>query len=309
MSDVSLIPFVCGAGASTAGSEHGPLYCYDHGLTEDLAKAGIPAAWAVNPYLHWNTHAGKHAHENLAPRGSQTRRDIVTWHTKKLAQNVADQIRKGHRVVTIGGDHSMAAGSLAGAQIALEPQATLGLVWVDAHTDLHTYESSESKALHGMPLGTLLGLDQELAVEDARYPVFQPENVIYVGLRSVDAGEVLNAQKLNLPIPSITDLRSSSLLENVRPKIERLKERCDHILLSIDLDGFSHLLAPAVGTPVPEGLLADEILPLLNDLMETHSVPLIDLVEFNPTLPGAAETYQFLADILTGLLSSARKSS
>ena len=305
MRDISLIPFVCGAGGSTAGAERGPLYCFEHDLPAALRAEGISVDWQFDPHTHWAAPYGAQAHTALPVRGDPRRRETVQWHNQHLAQQVAAVIRNNQRAVTIGGDHSMAAGSMAGAQIALGPETVLGLVWVDAHTDLHTFASSTTKALHGMPVGSLLGLDDTLAIPGAKYPVFTPDNVVYVGLRDVDPGEILHAEKIGLPIPSIEDLRAAGLAASVQNKINALKKRCDHILLSIDLDAFAETLAPAVGTLVPGGFTFEEIIPILRKLVETHSVPLIEVVEFNPTLLGTEPTYALLTKILRELLKSA----
>ena len=302
MRHVSLIPFVCGAGASTAGAEHGSLYCFDHGLAEKLQAENISAKWAINPHEYWAGPYGQAAHANLSPHGSRARHDIVQWHNQTLAQNVVSEITHGNCVVTIGGDHSMAAGSLAGAKTGLKSGATLGLVWVDAHPDLHTFASSTSKAIHGMPMGTLTGLDSTVMIESCTYPVFKPENIIYAGLRSIDDGEIENAKKLGLNLLTMNELRHRGLAVTLQDQIDGLMNRCNHILLSIDLDGFSESLAPAVGTPVPGGFLMEEIMPTLSRLVQSHSVPLIDIVEFNPTLPGAEKTYQLIVEILLDLL-------
>jgi arginase len=302
MRHVSLIPFVCGAGASTAGAEYGSLYCFDHGLAEKLQAEGVPAGWSVDPHRYWSGPHGQAAHASLFAQGHPARRDIVRWHTQELARNVAAEIGRGNRVVTIGGDHSMAAGSLAGAKTGLESGATLGLVWVDAHPDLHTFTSSTSKAIHGMPMGTLTGLDSTVTVESCTYPVFKPENIVYAGLRSIDDGEIENAKKLGLNLLTMNELRERGIAVTLQEQIDGLMNRCDHILLSIDLDGFSESLAPAVGTPVPGGFMMDEIMPTLSRLVQSHSVPSIDIVEFNPTLPGADKTYQLIVEILLDLL-------
>ena len=302
MRNVSLIPFVCGAGASKPGCEHGPLYAVEHSLIDSLHAAGIASGWAADPYQHWAGPYGQTAHAALPPRGSAERFEIVNWHNQALARNVVTELENGNRVVTIGGDHSMAAGSVAGARIALGEDATLGMVWVDAHADLHTMASSVSKALHGMPMGTLTGLDSTLAIDGCRYPVLLPENIIYAGLRDVDQGEFKNAETLGLILPMMKDLREQGIGATLQDRITDLMHRCDHIVLSIDLDGFSDALAPAVGTPVVDGFIVDEILPTLAGLIRSYSVPVIDIVEFNPTLYGADKTYRFMVDILTELL-------
>lgn len=302
MNPVSLIPYVCGAGASTPGSERGAVYCQEHGLTEKLAMRGIPALWAADAGMHWNGPYGLTAHQHLLPHGTAERREMVLWHCQALAENVATELRAGNRVVTIGGDHSMAAGSIAGVQMALGPEARIGVIWVDAHPDLHTFESSVSKALHGMPMATLLGLDNTLGVPNLHAPVIRPENMLYIGLRDIDAGEMENAAKIGVKLLPMDELRQRNIANVVQDAVTKLAVTCDHIVLSIDLDGFSTDYAPAVGTPVPGGFTPDEILPLLAGIVRAYSVPLIDIVEFNPTLPGAEQTYAFIIEILEALL-------
>ncbi len=300
----SLIPFVCGAGASTPGAEFGPLYCYDQGLDQKLRHQGIDASWAFNPHLHWESEFGQSAHRDLPPRGHARRSEIVSWHLRNLAANVRNTVAQGYTAVTIGGDHSMAAASIAGLQLADSPVETIGLIWVDAHTDLHTFISSTSKALHGMPVGSLLGLDTTLSVPDTLYPVLKPENVLYAGLRDIDPEEIEHAKTLGIPIPSMEDLRRQGITELLTEKIAALKSRCTQIVLSIDLDAFSHEIAPSVGTMVPGGFFSHEIMPLLIDVVRTHEVPLIEVVEFNPTLSEPEKTYQLLVEILSGLLAA-----
>ncbi len=299
----SLIPYVCGAGASIAGSELGALYAFDHGLQERLQDMGIDGHWLESPHTHWDAPQGRAAHGNIGERGSPQRLETVRFHTQLLADNVGKALNQGNRVLTIGGDHSLAAGSLAGARQALGAHETVGLIWVDAHPDIQTYATSVSKALHGMPMATLLGLDRTLAINNGLYPVFTPETLVYTGLRSIDAEEIENAELLGMTLVHLDETRAHGLTETISNQIEALKTNCDHILISMDLDSFSGTLAPAVGSPVRNGFLREEILPLLRQVIDTHSVPLIDLVEFNPTLAGAEKTYEFMLEIYRELLA------
>lgn len=302
MNPVSLIPYVCGAGASTPGAELGAVYCHEQGLTEKLQARGISALWAADPEMHWNGPYGQTAHVPLSPLGSPDRLETVSWHLHVLAENVAAELRQGNRVVTIGGDHSMAAGSIAGVQMAMGEEATIGVIWLDAHPDLHTAQSSTSKSLHGMPMASLLGRDDTLLVPGVSSPVLRPENVLYLGLRDIDAGEVENARALGVNLLTMNELRGQNIAGTVQDAVMQLAMRCDHIVLSLDLDGFSPDIAPATGTPVAGGFLPDEIVPVLAGIVRAYPVPLIDLVEFNPTLPGVEKTYQFMIDLLSALL-------
>ncbi len=302
MSSVSLVPYVCGAGASLGGSELGAVYCQEHGLTEKLSARGIESAWAADAAMHWNGPYGQTSHNNLLQQGSQQRRETVLWHCHAIAENIAAELRAGHRVIAIGGDHSMAAGSISGVQLAMGPESRIGVIWVDAHPDLHTFTSSVSKALHGMPMATLLGLDDTLAVPSTCSPVIRPENLLYIGLRDIDDGERQNAASQGVKLLSMDDLRQQDMANIIQDAVTSLSVTCDHIVLSLDLDAFDPAYTPAVGTPVPGGFTPQEILPVLAGVVRGYSVPLIDIVEFNPTLPGAEKTYDFIVDMLAEIL-------
>ncbi len=298
MKRTSLIPFVCGAGASVAGAEHGALYAHTHGLAKKLDDCH----WAVDPKTHWQGPYGQAAHENLPPQGSTGRLEIVRWHLRALAENISAELRKGNRAVTIGGDHTLSAASVAGVQAALGADARLGLMWIDAHPDMHTFRSSVSKALHGMPLGTLTGLDDTLAIGGEFAVKLKPENIVFAGLRDIDEGESENAKSLGITLLTMEELRAKGIAESLRSAAAQLGKTCDHIILSVDLDAFAIDSAPAVGSPVPGGFKPDEILPVLAEIARSYSVPLIDVVEFNPTLPEAEKTFDLLKAILVELL-------
>jgi arginase len=226
----------------------------------------------------------------------------VSWHCQTLAGNVEKELRQGRRVVTIGGDHSMAAASVSGAAAAFGPDATIGLIWIDAHADINTMQSSVSKALHGMPMAALLGLDDGLCSLGAPRAVLKPQNIVYAGLRDIDAGEYEVAESVGLSLPLMADIRRDGVSTWLQDAVTHLSGRCDHMVLSIDLDAFSLDVAPSVGTPVPGGFMPDEILPVLSGIVRAYAIDMIDIVEFNPKLSGAAVTAKLIEDILVSLL-------
>lgn len=302
MNSYSLIPFVCGAGASRPGCEQGPIYCLNHGLDIKLRALGHDVTWLVNPQSHWDGPYGRVAHEALPPRGAAERHDIVSWHCQTLAGNVTTSLRQGRRVITIGGDHSMAAGTIAGAAQAFGDDVDIGLVWVDAHADINTTARSISKALHGMPVAAVLGLDDALYSLGPVRQIIKPQNIVYAGLRDLDDAEYEIARNLGISIPMIDDLRQVGIDKWLQDAVTHLSGRCQHIVLSIDLDGFSTDYAPAVGTPVAGGFTPDEILPVLSGIVRAHGVDVIEIVEFNPTLDGAERTFDLIVKILSSLL-------
>ncbi|HEY8189434.1 MAG TPA: arginase family protein, partial [Micavibrio sp.] len=255
MNPISLIPYVCGAGASLLGSEQGPLYCREHGLTEKLAEKGVTAGWAVDPEIHWSGPYGKAAHEALKPLGAPERYETVSWHCQTLARNVAAELARGNQVITIGGDHSMGAGSISGMREAFGPDAEIGVIWVDAHPDLNTLKTSPSNALHGMPVAVMLGLEKSLPGMGGA--ALKPENLLYAGLRSIDEGEYANAAQLGINLLTMDELRRQGIAKTLRNAVAGMAARCDHLILSIDLDAFSTDVAPAVGSPVPGGFMPD----------------------------------------------------
>ena len=128
------------------------------------------------------------------------------------------------------------------------------------------------------------------------------ENIIYAGLRSIDDSERDIARKHNVALPAMADLRQTGVSAWLQEAVMHLSSRCDHIILSIDLDAFSPAIAPAVGTPVDDGFMIDEILPVLSGIVQTHGIELIEIVEFNPELAGAEKTFSLILEILETLL-------
>lgn len=299
--NISLIPYVCGVGASVSGAEQGPLYAFAQGLDKKLSSSDFDYQWIINPELRWQDKHGQEAHEGVMPQGSVERLETVLWHVRRMAQDVVTELQKGRQIITIGGDHTLSAGSLAGIQAAFGPDAHIGLIWIDAHPDIHTLQSSVSKALHGMPLGTVTGLDETLAIGGEFAIRLKPENMIFAGLRDIDENEMQNAQSLGITLLPIDELRAKGFAQNLEEAAAQLSKTCDHIVLSIDMDAFSTDIAPAVGSPVPGGFVLEEILPSLSKIVKAYSVPLIDIVEFNPTMPGAEETFDLMITILKEL--------
>ena len=158
MRNISLIPFVCSAGGQIAGSERAGVDLKDAGLVETLQKAGIPIDWQVDPHEIYARPFGEAAHKALPPLGSAERKAIVVAHCRWLREQVESAAEAGALPVTIGGDHTMGLASIAAVATARRARGDTGLIWIDAHADINTPETSPSQALHGMPLAALLGM-------------------------------------------------------------------------------------------------------------------------------------------------------
>ncbi|MBK7361996.1 MAG: arginase [Micavibrio sp.] len=295
---ISLIPFVCGAGAKKGGTERGPAEVKKRGLHNDLRAA----AWQSDPealYLR-----EQEFYKNLPPLGSEARRAAVLKHCREIAQGVEQAVKAGALPVTIGGDHSMAAGSIAGFAKAHDAFGRIGVIWIDAHADIHTMETSPSKTYHGMPLAALLGLgDKEFANIGGASPVLRPEHIVYIGLRSTEAAENRRISDLGIHTFDMKDISGADMKKIFAKALKAISKDIDYLVLSIDLDAFDPAEAPAVGSPEQGGLSVKDVLAALDHLTNLRVPDMVEVVEFNPDLAGAEQTYQLLKDVLATILN------
>ncbi len=298
---ISLIPYVCGAGASLSGTEQGPAVIKQHGLEKDLSTAKHLVTWSEDPEKIYEQERG--LYKNLPPLGSKERHDFVLRHVRAISTSVEHAVKSGAFPVTIGGDHSMAAGTIAGLARAKNAHGRIGVIWVDAHGDIHTPETSPSKAYHGMPLAALLGFgDKDFASLGGPEPVLRPENIVYMGLRSTEKEENRRISDLGIHAFSMKDITGGDLQKIFLRALKTIAKNIDYLVLSIDLDAFDPSDAPAVGSPEKGGFHRDEMLKALAALTKKRAPDMIEIVEFNPAQGGAEKTYELLRDILKTLL-------
>ncbi len=195
--------------------------------------------------------------------------------------------------IVLGGDHSLSMGSVSG-----RAQRPLGLIWVDAHGDYNTPETSPTGNIHGMPLAVLTGLGHPRLVEAFR--AIPPERVVLVGVRDLDPGERRLLREKGV--------RVYTMYEVDRLGIPRIAEEAlDHLrglplYISLDADVLDPDLAPGVGTPVPGGLSYREAHLLMELLAESGRVVGLDLVEVNPILDRQNRTAEMMVGLALSLL-------
>lgn len=194
----------------------------------------------------------------------------------------------GEFTLVVGGDHSIAIGSIS-AQLE-KHRDDLGVIWVDAHADINTLESTESGNIHGCPVAFLTGIQGTTAMrpfswlsECPQRHLLKPENIVYIGLRDVDPAETLILKKLGImqyDMARVKELGIGEVMKRIKNKFEEKK-----IYLSFDIDALDPTVAPATGTAVPNGLSLEEGLAIVK---EARSLDLVgmDLVEVNPKLAG-----------------------
>lgn len=208
--------------------------------------------------------------------------DCIVPMARRTAGAVATSLQAGHFPLILGGDHSAALGSIHGAA----KRRRLGVIWVDAHADFNTPETTPSGNIHGMPLAALCGLgDPRLtALWDEPAPVLDPQRVAVIGARDLDPGEKRNLKQAGVMVMGMEQIDRLGMVQAVEKAIERISRDVDGIFLSFDMDSLDPRHAPGVGTPVPGGLTYREAHLVCELVAETGKLIGLDLVEVNPIL-------------------------
>jgi len=223
--------------------------------------------------------------------------DAIVEVNNNLAELVYDTLRGGAFPLVIGGDHSLGLGSASGVGKCFDD---FGIIWLDAHGDINTNETSPSGNIHGMPLSALMGMgSEELVNIYAPGNKVHPENVFLVGTRSLDDGEldlILRERLSVYPMEVIRQKGMSFVANDIRCKLKERKIRNVHF--SIDIDSIDPAYAPGTGTRVPEGLTPDEFKEFVDQILSTNLIKSMDLVELNPELDTKELTTNLCLDII-----------
>lgn len=195
--------------------------------------------------------------------------------------------------IVLGGDHSLSMGSVSGVA-----RGRVGVIWVDAHGDFNTPETSPSGNIHGMPLAVLSGLGHPRLTEAFR--AVDPKDVVLIGVRSLDPGEKRLLRELGVAVYTMHEVDRLGVARIVEEALERLAGLPLHV--SLDADVLDPTLAPGVGTPVPGGLTYREAHLLMELLAQSGRVRSLDLVEVNPILDERNRTAEMMVGLALSLL-------
>jgi arginase len=226
--------------------------------------------------------------------------DEIIKTSKLLADKVEKVLAKGDFPLCIGGDHSMALGTISGiASYCKKNKQKLGVIWIDAHSDMNTDETSPSGNIHGMPLASLLGLGCDELVNLLGFsPKLDPENCALIGIRSIDEAEKLNIKKLGVPIYTMNDIDKLGIHRIIAKVLKQFREKVDHIHISFDVDSVDPSVAPGVGTPVSGGLSYREAHLLMETIAECGCMSSIEVAELNPILDHKNQSAAFAAELI-----------
>jgi len=193
---------------------------------------------------------------------------------------------RGHFPLVLGGDHSISVGTVAGIAASARRQGKkVGLLWVDAHGDINTPETSPSGNIHGMPVASLLGDGPpELTGLGGEGPKVDPKNVALVGIRSLDDGEKVRLKRLGVQVHTMSDVDRHGIHRTMKKALARVTDGTDYVHVSFDLDAVDPTVAPGVGTPVKGGLDYREAHLIMELLHDSGAMTSLEMVEVNPIL-------------------------
>ncbi len=291
MNPIRIIGVPMDLGQRRRGVDMGPSALRYAGLQERLSKLG----WAV-------TDSGNVS----VPVMEQVVSDDARMHNaaaiSTVCQALHDQVKAaltaGERVITLGGDHSLALGSISAA---LEQPGRVGVLWIDAHGDFNTPETTPSGNVHGMVVSALMGRCPDVLTMGAVR--LRPEQIVQIGIRDLDVEEKIALAGSGIKVMTMRDIDENGMAAVVRAALNALGN-VDAIHVSFDMDSLEPQIAPGVGTPVPGGLTYREAHLLLEMLSDDGRVRSLDIVEVNPILDDRNATAQVAVELAASLFGS-----
>ncbi len=279
MKTVHIIGVPLDLGGGRRGVDMGPSAFRIAGLGERLAALGIPVVDAgdlVAPIPETKAF------------GDPTKKYVreIARVCERLYKTSLGVLEKGGIPLVLGGDHSLAAGSVAAtADFIRRDQQPLGLIWVDAHGDMNTPATSGSGNVHGMPLAALLGSEPvELARIGGFSPKVTPERTVLIGIRNLDEREKERIRESGVHVFTMKDIDRHGIAQTVEQAIAIAGRDAGGLHVSFDLDVCDPGIAPGVGTPVKGGLNYREAHMVMEMVADSGLLRALDLVEVNPIL-------------------------
>jgi arginase len=272
-------------GSGRRGTDMGPSAMHVAGLVPQLKALGHEVVDVID--------IDSRSFETLSVGDTQARfLSTIAATTGRIADRVESSMDEGCFPLVLGGDHSVAIGTVSGLSRYFKKRGEqLGVVWVDAHTDVNTPATTPSGNVHGMPLAVLLGHGPEELVRIAGdSPALRPEDVVVIGARQVDPGEVDLVAKLGIRVFSMSELDHRGTATCVDEAFEQASRESGVVHLSFDLDAADPSVAPGVGTPVAGGLNLRESHLICETVASLGVLVGLEMVELNPTLDHENQT-------------------
>ena len=284
-------------GAGRRGVDMGPSAIHLAGLKEQLEALGHQVS---------HTFALTVPSQEMSAPGNPRARYLpeIVQVCSALADHVEEEMEAGRFPIVLGGDHSVAIGTVSGiARYWRKCGKRIGVLWVDAHTDMNTPESSPSGNIHGMPLAVLLGYGpKELVAIAGDQPALDARDVCVIGARDVDAAERAIVKETGVRVYTMSELDDRGTAVCVNEALSRVTTGTAGVHLSFDLDGVDPQHAPGVGTAVPGGLSFRESHLICEKTAATGKLLGAEMVELNPVIDSENRTGKLAVWLLTSAL-------
>jgi arginase len=250
------------------GLGRGPRALLESGLEKRLRAAGIDTGSAIEVTWPDGDRSDGPIAENIGRLG------------RHVAQAVADAHHGGSPVLVLSGDDTAAIGVIAGVQLAHEPLTSIGLVWIDAHADFNTPETTVSGILAGMPVAILAGLAGPIWRDESGLRAIIPtDRILIAGAREIEDREEVLLRSTDVRLVTADEIRDSNTFENA---LDRLASRVDLLVVNIDLDVLDPTLVPSASTPSPNGLTIKQTARMLKYAISTGKTAVIVVSSLNP---------------------------
>ncbi len=296
-SKIAIIGAPMDLGAGRRGVDMGPSALRVANLNEKLVSLG----YSVEDLGNINVVQAESVREGTT--SARYLQEIATTCTR-LAEIVETAVDNGKFPIVLGGDHSIAVGTVSGLSNHYRKQGEkIGLVWVDAHADMNTPETSPSGNVHGMPLACCIGMGPpELTSIYGYAPKVEARNVALICLRSVDANERRNVQKAGVHAYTMRDIDERGLRAIMQEALEIVNDGTEGFHLSFDMDSVEPQEAPGVGTPVKGGMTYREAHLAMENICDCDRMLGLEVVEVNPVIDEANRTAILAVELAMSVL-------
>ena len=273
--EIDLIGVQIDFGAAQKGVAMGPLAIRYAGLKDDLRSMGYTL---------------RDKGDIVPPEDGMSLRHMIRFEqvnatNKQLYEEVSETLENGRFPLVLGGDHSIAAGSVSAVAKHYEPQGEIGVIWIDAHGDWNSDESTISGNMHGMPFSAVCGWGPDSMVDFGQKPHFVPTaHCVQVGGHDFDEAEAARMKEAGMNVFTISAIDKRGMSEVMKEAIRIAGEGTVGIHLSFDVDAITPEYAPGTGTPVPNGITAREAFLAVEMIARSGKLISMDLVEVNPIL-------------------------
>jgi arginase len=287
-------------GAHLRGVDMGPSAIRVAGLAEALEELGLSVDDLGNLSVPHASVASPNGSKSKAERRKPTFAPPIARVCRELSRLVETSLDRGQTPLVLGGDHSIAIGTLAGvARHARKKDRKFGVLWVDAHGDCNTPDTSPSGNIHGMPLAIALGHGPRLLTDLAgKRPMIEAGKTVLLSARDLDLGERQKIKRFGIHVITMRQIDERGLPECAREALEIVCGGTDGFHLSFDIDSVDPGVAPGVGTAVPGGLTIREAHLIMELAADTRAMMSCEMVEVNPALDHRNTTAELARDLL-----------